>query len=99
MFFETVNYRINDPVRGEVITPFYTLPQLGINFDKAVHLYADDVPQQIRLEVTNYGASFSGEIELCFPEGWNIDRAIQKVNLAQRGSTCPRIYGGTFKKC
>lgn len=86
-FLETINYRINDPVRGEVITPFYTLPQLGINFDKAVHLYADDVPQQIRLEVTNYGASFSGEIELCFPEGWNIDRAIQKVNLAQRGST------------
>ena len=85
-FMETVNYRINDPVRGEVITPFYNLPELGINFDKAVHLFANDTPQNVRLEVTNYGTSFSGEIELCFPEGWKIDQAKQKIQLEQRGS-------------
>ena len=51
------------------------------------------------LGVTNYGASFLGEIELCFPDGWNIDQAIQKVNLAQREYAIPRIYGETFKKC
>ena len=85
-FMETVNYRFNDPVRGEVITPFYTLPALGINFDKAVHLYANDTVQQVRLEVTNYGASFSGEIELCYPNGWKIEQAKRKVNLKQRGS-------------
>ena len=86
IFMETVNYRINDPVRGEVITPFYNLPELGINFDKAVHLYANDAPQNVRLEVTNYGTSFSGEIELCFPEGWKIDQAKQRIQLEQRGS-------------
>ncbi len=85
-FMETVNYRINDPVRGEVVTPFYTLPALGINFDKAVHLYANDTAQQVRLEVTNYGASFSGEIELCYPNGWKVEQAKRKVNLNQRGS-------------
>ena len=85
-FMETVNYRINDPVRGEVVTPFYALPALGINFDKAVHLYANDTAQQVRLEVTNYGASFSGEIELCYPNGWKVEQAKRKVNLNQRGS-------------
>ncbi len=85
-FMETVNYRINDPVRGEIVTPFYTLPALGINFDKTVHLYANDTAQQVRLEVTNYGATFSGEIELCFPNGWMVDQAKRKVNLNQRGS-------------
>ena len=85
-FMETVNYRINDPVRGEVVSPFYALPALGINFDKAVHLYANDTAQQVRLEVTNYGASFSGEIELCYPNGWKVEQAKRKVNLNQRGS-------------
>ena len=85
-FMETVNHRINDPVRGQVITPFYKLPALGVNFDKTVHLYANDKPQNIRLEVTNYGASFKGKVELCFPEGWEVDQAIQEVELVQRGS-------------
>ena len=85
-FIETVNYRINDPVRGEVITPFYTLPALGINFDKSVHLYANNSTQKVRLEVTNYGASFSGEIELCYPNGWKVDQAKRKITLNKRGS-------------
>ena len=87
VFEETINYRINDPVRGEVITPFYTLPQLGINFEKEVNLYPKDSPQTIRLEVTNYGQRFEGEVELCFPNGWTIDQAKKKVNLKERGAS------------
>jgi len=87
VFEEKINYRINDPVRGEVITPFYTLPQLGINFEKEVNLYPNDGPQNIRLEVTNYGQVFEGEIELCFPNGWEIVQAKKKVNLKGRGAS------------
>ena len=46
VFEEKINYRINDPVRGEVITPFYTLPQLGINFEKEVNLYPNDTSKK-----------------------------------------------------
>jgi LmbE family N-acetylglucosaminyl deacetylase len=87
VFEETINYRINDPVRGEIITPFYTLPQLGINFEKEVNLYPKDSPQTIRLEVTNYGQRFEGEVELCFPNGWTIDQSKKKVTLKERGSS------------
>ena len=87
VFEETINYRINDPVRGEVITPFYTLPQLGINFEKEVNLYPNDSAQTIRLEVTNYGQRFEGEVELCFPNGWTIDQAKKKVSLNERGAS------------
>ena len=86
-FNEPINFRENDAVRGEVITPFYVLPQLGINFDKTVHLFPNDEQQTIRLEVTNYGASFSGEIELCFPNGWEIDQAKKEIQLENRGSS------------
>ena len=86
-FEEKINYRINDPVRGEVITPFYTLPQLGINFEKEVNLYPSDAAQNIRLEVTNYGQAFEGEVELCYPSGWTIDQAKKKVSLKGRGTS------------
>lgn len=94
-FVETVNHRINDPVRGQVITPFYKLPALGVNFDKAVHLYANNKSQNIRLKVTNYGASFSGEVELCFPNGWEVDQTKQLVQLDQRGSSTYLNFGVT----
>ena len=87
VFHENINYRINDPVRGEVITPFYVLPQLGVNFEKDVHLYPNDEVQNIRLEVTNYGQSFEGEVELCAPKGWNIKQAKQKIKLKNRGTS------------
>lgn len=87
IFEESINYRINDPVRGEVITPFYTLPQIGINFEKEVNLYPNESAQTIRLEVTNYGQRFEGEVELCFPNGWTIDEAKKKVSLRERGAS------------
>lgn len=87
IFEESINYRINDPVRGEVITPFYTLPQLGINFEKEVNLYPNESAQTIRLKVTNYGQRFEGEVELCFPNGWTIDEAKKKVSLKERGTS------------
>jgi len=87
VFEETINHRINDPVRGEVVTPFYPLPQLGINFEKKVNLYPSDVPQTIRLEVINYGQFFEGDVELGFPPGWNIDQPKKKITLNGRGTS------------
>lgn len=87
VFHEAINYRINDPVRGEVITPFYVLPQLGINFEKEVNLYPSNSPQNIRLEVTNYSPGFKGEIEMCFPQGWKIDQAKKKIELSGAGAS------------
>ena len=87
VFEENIQYRINDPVRGEVITPFYILPQLGINFEKEVNLYSNNNAQEIRLEVTNYGKRFEGEVELCFPNGWTINQAKKKVTLNTRGAS------------
>ena len=89
---EAVQYRITDPVRGEVVTPFHILPHLGVNFQKNVHLFPDLGSQRIQLEVTNYGKSFSGEVELCFPEGWEIDRAKKPIEFNQRGNAAFLSY-------
>jgi hypothetical protein len=41
-FVAAVQHRKTDPVRGEVINPFYILPALGVTFEQPVFLYAND---------------------------------------------------------
>lgn len=87
VFTEPINYRINDPVRGEVVTPFYVLPSVAVNFEKGVHLFPDAKEREIQLEVTANAPTFSGLVELCFPKGWEVDKVTQKVTLNERGSS------------
>ena len=83
-FEAELNYRINDPIRGEVVTPFYVLPNLGVNFGQAVNLFSTDNSQEIILEVTNYGETFDGELSLDLPEGWKSETK-KRVTLNGRG--------------
>lgn len=86
-FDATVQHRKTDPVRGEVINPFYVLPKLGVTFDKPVFLFANDEAQTIRLNVTSYGELYEGAIELRHPKGWEIEQTTLPVKLEGRGSS------------
>ena len=81
-----VQYRTTDPVRGEVVTPFYVLPPVSVKMEQQVHLFADKDPQKVRVEVTNYGAAFDGTVELCFPNGWAVDQPKKHLTLDRRGA-------------
>lgn len=86
-FSTAVQHRKTDPVRGEVINPFYILPKLGVTFEQPVFLFANDTAQTLRLNVTNYGEAYEGAIELCHPKGWEIDNTTLPVKLSGRGSS------------
>ena len=86
-FSESVKHRKTDPVRGEVINPFYIVPKLGVTFDQPVFLYPNSETQKIRLNITNYGESYSGAIELCHPDGWELTQNTFSVDLNGRGSS------------
>ncbi len=86
-FEEAVKHRKTDPVRGEVINPFYILPAIGVNFEQPVFLYPNKDTQTIRLNVTNYGPSFEGDIELCYPKGWEVDKTTLHLKLKGKGSS------------
>lgn len=86
-FNTSVKHRKTDPVRGEVINPFYILPKLGVTFDQPVFLFANDEAQIVRLNVTSYGESYEGAIELSHPKGWKINQKSLPVKLEGRGSS------------
>lgn len=82
-----VQHRMTDPVRGEVINPFYIVPKLGVTFEQPVFLFANDKNQTLRLNVTNYGEAYEGAIELSYPKGWEVDQTTLPVKLIGRGSS------------
>ena len=87
VFTEPVKHRKTDPVRGEVINPFYMLPALGVNFEQPVFLFADGKEQSIRLNVTSYGTDYKGSVTLSHPKGWETSQSAFPVNLNGRGSS------------
>ncbi len=87
VFTEPVKHRKTDPVKGEVINPFYMLPALGVNFEQPVFLFADGKEQSIRLKLTSYGSDYGGFVKLSHPKGWGISQSTFPVNLNERGSS------------
>lgn len=87
VFNAPVQHRKTDPVRGEIINPFYVLPKLGVTFDQPVFLFANNEAQTVRLNVTSYGESYKGAIELSHPKGWEIKQTTLPVELKGRGSS------------
>ena len=82
-----IQYRVTDPVRGEVVTPFHLLPQVGVAFKKKVQLFPNQEEQDVLVEITNYGKSFSGQVNLQVPTGWTSTTSQKTINLEQRGSS------------
>ena len=66
------NYRFNDPVKGEVVTPFTIVPKITVNLDQPDYIFPDDKEKQISVSATTYKDNFKGILRLSIPEGWSV---------------------------
>ena len=82
-----VNQRVNDPIKGEVINPFYIVPKIAVNFKKDKYLFLDTEQEKIFIEVKNLSNGFKGKIKLNSPAGWEIDKNYIDFYLTERGET------------
>ena len=82
-----VNQRVNDPIKGEVINPFYIVPKIAVNFKKDKYLFLDTEQEKIIIEVKNLSNGFKGKIKLNSPAGWEIDKNYIDFYLTERGET------------
>ena len=82
-----VNQRVNDPIKGEVINPFYIVPKIAVNFKKDKYLFLDTEQEKIIIEVKNLSNGFKGKIKLNSPAGWEIDKNYIDFYVTERGET------------
>ena len=82
-----VNQRFNDPIKGEVINPFYVVPKIAVDFKKDKYLFLDTEPKKIIIEVKNLSNGFKGKIKLNSPVGWEIEKYYFDLHLTEKGES------------
>ncbi len=80
-------YKKNDPVDGEVYSPFNIVPEVSVSLDDKVYIFSSDVPKEIMVKVKAYSNDVAGSLELCHPQGWTVEPAKVDIDLKRKGES------------
>ena len=86
-FVESLKYRTNDPVKGEVVALFQVVPHATFGFDQSSYLFNNHEPHHVHVQVTSHGPNFEGNLSINTPDDWLITPESYKVSLDQSGQT------------
>ncbi|MDA9597161.1 PIG-L family deacetylase [Flavobacteriaceae bacterium] len=81
-----LQYRITDPVRGEVITPFQILPEASLQLEAPVQLFATGQNRKIKVSVKNLGPSIEGTLKLETPKSWKLSPKSISISIEGKGN-------------
>ena len=94
-FEESLKYRTNDPVKGEVVERFQVVPQATFGFDQSSYLFSNNQSHQINIQVTSHGPNFQGNLSIDSPNGWEITPNHHLVSIDQPSQ--PKLFSFTVK--
>lgn len=77
--------KVTDPVKGEVGRPFEIVPPVFVNLDKAVYVFADQTPHEVRVVLKSSKDNCSGRLELKLPVGWKSDPSNYSFEIKKNG--------------
>lgn len=80
-----VVHKRNDPVKGEIFQPFAIAPEVSVNFDEKVHVFADENPRQVELTIKSGKDNIAGTLTLEVPLGWRVNPVSLSFELAHKG--------------
>ena len=83
---EPLMYRRNDPVKGEVVTPFQILPAATANLNTPVQLFATNQTKKVVVQVKNLGKTYEGKLILKSTKSWVISPTQQEVKIYGKGN-------------
>jgi LmbE family N-acetylglucosaminyl deacetylase len=88
-----VVYKWTDPVKGELYRPVEIVPPVFLNLTEPVMVFSSDAPRQVKVLVkSNAANTFSGELALQLPPGWQSTPASVHVSLGRRGEEQTKMF-------
>jgi hypothetical protein len=71
-----VDYRWNDPVKGEQARPLEVVPPVFVNLSENVMVFSDDSPREVKVKIKSAtDGNLSGTLKLQLPSGWRSEPA------------------------
>lgn len=80
-----LEYGSTDPVKGQVVEPHIVTPDVMLNLDREVYVFAQKGQQEIGVEVISGKPGMAGYVELVLPQGWGCSPAFIKTNFEKAG--------------
>lgn len=80
-----VVYKKNDPVKGEIYSPFEVTPPVFANLTEKVYVFPNEKPQTVQVLVKSGRANVTGKVQLAYPNEWRVEPEFIDVNLALKG--------------
>lgn len=74
-----------DPVKGQIIQPLVVTPNVMVNLERDVLVFASDKSKQINVEVVSGKPNEAGYVELFIPQGWKCEPAFIKTAFKESG--------------
>jgi LmbE family N-acetylglucosaminyl deacetylase len=84
VFSTPVQYRENDPTRGEVYNPIVIGPPVTANFESDLYLFSSDENRKISVTLRNFNDLITGELKLNLPGEWKIEPPATEFELTKR---------------
>jgi len=79
-----VIYKWTDPVKGELNRPFEIVPPVFVNFQQAVVVFKDQVPQIVNVLIKSASlGKLTGSAKLELPKGWTSEPAFMAFQLGK----------------
>ena len=78
-------YKWNDAVKGERFEPFAIRPEISLSIDKSTYAFADNTPQDIRIDVKSNVKNSNGDLKLILPDGWKAEPKSFPLSLEDVG--------------
>lgn len=67
-----IDFKLNDPVRGEVHKPLEIIPAFSVQLNEEVYLFHEQKTQQIRVDVRVNAAHAGARLTVETPRGWEL---------------------------
>lgn len=87
VFTVPVLYRRVDPVRGELYRHFEITPDVALNLNNHVTVFAGTEPKKIEVTLTSGAPHVSGEVKIKVPYAWKMDPVSVPFEFSAKGQT------------
>lgn len=85
-YTDAVDFKVTDPVKGELSRPAEITPPVFVNIEKPVYVFAKTSPKQVVVRVKSASGNIvSGNVQLELPLGWISEPLNAPFQLAKRG--------------
>lgn len=87
-----VVYRYSKPDKGELYKPFEIIPEATASLADKVYIFENDSQKDIEVTVRAGRANLEGNVEMDYPEGWQVYPKSQKIAIANKGDIQKVIF-------